>query len=431
MRILFVTNYYPPFEVGGYEQLCRDVAMRMAERGHTITVLTSDRGVERASWSDEPNVLRLLRTQPRPNSRLGTAAQFAFTRRRIETFNRQALRAVIEQFCPDVTFIWNLQGLPYELALDAELTAGVATAYWLAGYSPAEPDLFWRYWSQPPGKWAALSAVKRLLSRFAMWQMRREGKPVRPRMSHVAVVSEYMRRKGLEEGTLPPHTEVIYNGVETDVFFRPVPLPDTSAPITLLVAGRVSADKGIHVAVEAVGKLAQNCSQRDFRLVIAGNGPVEYLAHLQRLAESYGILDKLSFLGWLPRERLPELMHACHVLVLPSIYPEAFARVILEAMASGLAVVGTSVGGTGEIVKHEVTGLACAASDSADLGRQVGRLLDDPELRYDLATQAQRIVLERYSLDYMVQQLEALLGQAIAEQNTESMSLSSGRIRNG
>lgn len=413
MRILFLTNYYPPFEVGGYEQLCRDVAISMAERGHTITVLTSDRGVERANWSDDPNVLRLLRIQPRPNSRLGTAAQFAITRKRIEALNRQALCETIEQFHPNVTFIWNLQGLPYELALDAESTPRVATAYWLAGYSPAEPDLFWQYWSQPPGKRAALSAVKRLLSRFAMWQMRREGKPVRPGMCHVAVVSEYVRRKGLEEGTLPPHTEVIYNGVETDVFFRPVPLPDASPPINLLVAGRVSADKGVHVAVEAVGNLAQNRSLRDFHLIMAGSGPAEYLAHLQRLAESYGILDKLSSLGWLPREHMPSLMHTCHVLLLPTVHAEPFARVTLEAMASGLAVVGTSTGGTGEILKHEVTGLVCAASDSADLAHQVGRLLDDPELRYDLASQAQRIVLERYSLDYMVQQLEALLEQAI------------------
>jgi len=45
LRILFVSNYYPPYEVGGYEQLCRDVAMRLAERGHQIQGLTSERGV--------------------------------------------------------------------------------------------------------------------------------------------------------------------------------------------------------------------------------------------------------------------------------------------------------------------------------------------------------------------------------------------------
>ena len=46
MRILFLTNFYPPYEVGGYEQLCRDVAVRLADRGHSYAVLTSDHGVK-------------------------------------------------------------------------------------------------------------------------------------------------------------------------------------------------------------------------------------------------------------------------------------------------------------------------------------------------------------------------------------------------
>ena len=160
----------------------------------------------------------------------------------------------------------------------------MAVAYWLAGYTPAEPDLFWRYWTQPPGKRAFLESIKGVLRRAALAQMRREGKPVRPQMRHVAVVSEYMRRKGLAENTLPAHTEVIYNGVETDSFYRPVPPPDAPPPINLLLAGRVSPDKGIHVAVEAVGSLAQARPQRDFRLIIAGSGPADYLEQLQRLA---------------------------------------------------------------------------------------------------------------------------------------------------
>jgi len=128
-------------------------------------------------------------------------------------------------------------------------------AYWLAGYSPAEPDSFWRYWAQPPGQRTTLGRIKSVLRQTALAQMRREGKPVRPHMRHVAVVSKYMRHTGMAEDTLPPHTEVIYNGVETDSFYRPVPPPDAPLPINLLLAGRVSQDKGIDIAVEAVGSV--------------------------------------------------------------------------------------------------------------------------------------------------------------------------------
>lgn len=420
MRVLFLTNYYPPYEVGGYEQLCRDVAARLADRGHTVAVLTSDRGIERGAESSEPGIHRLLRIQPQPGARLGPAAQSFLTRRQTEAYNRRTFRSVVQRFRPDVQFIWNLQGLPQELALDAEAWPDVAVAYWLAGYTPAEPDSFWRYWTQQPGRRAFLGSVKRVLRCAALAQMRSEGKPVRPQMRHVAVVSDYMRRKGLAENTLPAHTEVIYNGVETDSFYRPAPSPDDPPPINLLLAGRVSPDKGIHFAVEAVGKLVQARAQRDFRLIIAGSGPADYLEKLQQLAATYGVEELVSFSGWLPRERMPDLMHRCHIFLLTAIHPEAFARVILEAMVAGMAVVGTLTGGTGELLQDGSNGLACAVEDSQDLARQVARLLDDPCLRHRLAHQGQAMVLARYTLEHMVERVEALLERAVAEQNAQS-----------
>jgi len=113
---------------------------------------------------------------------------------------------------------------------------------------------------------------------------------------------------------------------------------------------------------------------------------------------------------------MPQTLQACHILLLTSMYPEAFSRVVLEGMAAGLAVIGTLTGGTGELLQHEVNGLACAAEDSTDLAQQIGRLLDDPELRYSLARRGQETVLAQYTLDLMVERVESLLQRAIAEQ---------------
>ena len=124
MRILFVSNYYPPYEVGGYEQLCRDVALRLIERGHQIQILTSDRGAHNVGFSPDPNIHRLLRLVPDYEAKLGAGLQFFLTRRRDETHNLQSLRSVIQHFDPDVIFIWNLYGLPKAIALEAEATQG-------------------------------------------------------------------------------------------------------------------------------------------------------------------------------------------------------------------------------------------------------------------------------------------------------------------
>lgn len=421
MRVLFLTNYYPPFEVGGYEQLCRDVAMRLEARGHIVAVLTSDRGVTQSKGVDEPGIFRHLRLQPQHYARLSPVAQSFLTRRTVETQNRHAFRAVVQQWQPEVVFVWNLEGLPHELAADAEVLSGVSVAYWLAGISPAEPDAFWRYWTQPPGRRSSFRFVKRVLSRVALAQMRREGKPVSPKMQHVAVVSEYIRRKGWVEGWLPANAAVIYNGVETELFYRPVPTPDAPPPLGLLSAGRVSPDKGVHVAIEAVGILAKARPQRDFRLTVAGVGPPDYLARLQELSASNGCADLIWYTGWLPREQMPELMHQCHILLLPTVTQEPFSRVTLEGMAAGLAVIGTLTGGTGELLQDGVNALTCAAGDSAGLARQIASLLDDPELRYRLALRGQATVLEQYTLERMVDRVEDLLERAVLEQRSSGV----------
>jgi glycogen(starch) synthase len=410
MRILFLTNYYPPFEVGGYEQLCRDVAERLAGRGHMTEILTSDRGIGQNAPPLAPGVYRLLRLSPDYEARFGMGLQFFTSRRQAEAHNLRCLREVARAFEPDVIFIWNIEGLPRSIAVEAECLAGVAVVYWLAGYSPAAPCEYWRYWSSPALK-PVVRPFKSLVGKMALPMLRREGKPVRPQMRYVAAVSEYVRSKGLADGTLPAHTRVIYNGVEVQTFYRPVPV-DPGGPLCLLLAGRVSADKGVHTAVEAIGYSASELGIRTVHLTVAGSGPAAYLKELQALARRFDIEDMVTFLGWLPREEMPDLMSRCHVLLLPTVHEEPFARVVLEAMAAGLAVVGTLTGGTGELLRHEVTGLAFAAGDSRDLARQVQRLVVETGLRYRLARQGQELAMERFSLESMVDNIECFLAEA-------------------
>lgn len=413
MRILFITNYYPPYEVGGYEQLCRDVATRLADRGHTVHILTSDWGVRGNSQPAEPGIDRVLRLQPDLASRLSPALQFFLTRRQAKALNHRRFRQVAAQFAPDVIFVWNLERLPHSLAVEAEAMPNVTVAYWLAGCSPVEPDAFWRYWNQPPAVRHVTAPLKWVIRQLAVSIMRREMQHGRPQMRHVAVVSEYMRRKGIEEGTLPPHARVIYNGVEIEQFHRPVPV-QSDGQLRLLQAGRISADKGVHVAVEAVGCLVREFHVPGVHLTIAGSGPDEYLARLRRLVHEYDIQDHVTFLGWLPREEMPALMARCHVLLLPTVNQEPFARVVLEAMASGLTVVGALTGGTGELLQHEITGLAAAAGDYQDLARQIHRLAADLEFRQRLAIGGQKLVLDRFKMSRMVDHVELFLEQACA-----------------
>ncbi len=413
MRILSVSNYYPPFEVGGYEQLCRDVARRLTARGHVVAVLTSNRGREGQETDEEITVHRTLVIQPQSGLRIGPAVQSFITRPFVEAQNRRALLRLVAHFRPDVIFVWNLQGLPQELAVDAETRTQAAVAYWLAGYTPAEPDSFWKYWTAPAHGSTLLRGSKQIVAKLAVAQMRLEGKPVQPMMRHAAVVSEYMRQKCVAEDTLPADARIIYNGVELDQF---VPVQrEFDGRLRLLVAGRVSEDKGIHTAIMAVKTLVSQ-GVTGISLDIVGAGPDSYLDHLRSLIVSGGVESFVQLRDWVDRSAMPCLMANSDVLILPSVYPEALPRVALEAMAAGLVVVATPVGGTQEIVEHNISGLLFRPGDAADLAKAINRLLSEPALSARLAAEGRQRVVSRFSLDNMVDGVERLLQDAVVGQ---------------
>ena len=119
--------------------------------------------------------------------------------------------------------------------------------------------------------------------------------------------------------------------------------------------------------------------------------------------------DRVRFLGAAQRSAVPQVLAEHDVLLFPSEWNEPFARSVLEGMAAGLVVVGTTTGGTGEILVDGETGLTFAAGDAVQLAAQIQRLVVDPELRRRLAQSSRRIVRQYYTLGRMVDELEAEL----------------------
>ena len=114
---------------------------------------------------------------------------------------------------------------------------------------------------------------------------------------------------------------------------------------------------------------------------------------------------------------MTNVMHEHHILLLPTVHQEPFARVVLEGMASGLAVIAADVGGTSEIVQHGVSGLLCQPGDADGMSRCIQMLIKDVDLRAKLAKEGQRRVIESFSLEHMVDTLELFLSRAVAEDN--------------
>jgi glycosyltransferase involved in cell wall biosynthesis len=106
---------------------------------------------------------------------------------------------------------------------------------------------------------------------------------------------------------------------------------------------------------------------------------------------------------------MPEMLAKYDALVFPSEWEEPFGRMVMEAMAVGLVVIGTTTGGTGDVLVEGQTGLTFPAGDHGALARQIERLRDDRALGRRLANTAYTQVSQRFTFDRMVDEIEAFL----------------------
>ncbi|HRQ56519.1 MAG TPA: glycosyltransferase family 4 protein [Azoarcus taiwanensis] len=154
---------------------------------------------------------------------------------------------------------------------------------------------------------------------------------------------------------------------------------DPSAP-HLVVARNLEHIYGNDIALKAFAKVLEVIPGA--RLSIAGSGPE--LASLTALAEQLGVSERVSFTGRLDRDEMAALYRQADVMLNPT-RVDNMPNSVLEALASGLPVVATSVGGVPFIVEHEKTALLVPAEDEDALASETLRLLRDPELRVRLS----------------------------------------------
>lgn len=204
----------------------------------------------------------------------------------------------------------------------------------------------------------------------------------------------------------------IYNGVDSTRFHpSPVRQPISGCPFNeaglwlVGTAGRMQTVKDqtnlARAFVEALSVAPQ--LRPRLRLVMIGDGPLrqESLAIL----EAAGVAD----LAWLPGERkdIPEIMRGLDCFVLPSL-GEGISNTILEAMASGLPVIATAVGGNIELVSEGISGRLVPAADPSALAKAIVDLAQQPELAKSLGQQGRRQIEQRYSMAAMVQSYQQL-----------------------
>jgi len=232
--------------------------------------------------------------------------------------------------------------------------------------------------------------------------------------TQVLAVSESTRKFLIEQERLAPE-KVCYlpNPVDTE-FFRP-PTADerktarkswnrTSENFVIVAVGRLHPQKNFPTAIESVAGLAESVQ---WRLLFAGTGPEE--EKLRQMAREKGLTERIEFAGHVSDMR--SLLWSADALLMPSHY-EGLPVALLEAVASGLPAVASSVDGIEEILSNGETGLLAPPSDPPAFTAHLQKLAENRDLRCKLAAGGRKRIVDTFDARTVAEQLGRLYLQA-------------------
>jgi glycosyltransferase involved in cell wall biosynthesis len=239
------------------------------------------------------------------------------------------------------------------------------------------------------------------------------GKAVLKNADRVITVSkktmEYVRKLGADKSK----TSVIYNGVDIDTFHpanksesrKKLGLPKNRKII--LSVRRLVYKNGLDTLIESVPLVARN--HPDALFVVAGKGPSKKL--IEDRIKELGIEDDIKLTGFVPDNLLPVYYDAANYFVLPSASGEGLPLVLLEAMACGLPVIATTVGGTPEIIKHMKNGVLVPPRNPEAMARAISKLLSEERLGPAIGEEARRNVEDRFTWEKNLLQLQDIYSE--------------------
>ena len=399
MRVLVISDLYPPIAFGGYERSCEAVVDGLLDR-HDVMVLTSD--LRRGEAPAEPWVRRelpWLRPARRDAVRVPRAAAQA------AAVTRRALADVR----PDAVYVCNCLGTSQAAPLVA-LHAGVPVVHrlselWFAS-TLYRGDRFAGHLQPRRGARRGWTWLMRAVNRHAALRLDPQGRFA----AAVSWCSDDLRARV----TLPPMIEPIlehtihpgvartYAGLERE----PATIP------TIAYVGRLTIAKGAGLAVEALAALRDRHAI-EAQLVLAGHCEAAIGAQLDRVARRLGVAHAVHRVGQLDTPALGRLFGRAHVVLVPTVAHEAFGRVCLEAALARVPVVAARVGGIPEALYDGEHALLFSPGDVDACAVALAATLRDPVAARERAARA-FAQAERFSVERFVAGEEAFLEQAAA-----------------
>lgn len=192
---------------------------------------------------------------------------------------------------------------------------------------------------------------------------------------------------------------VIPNGVNLEKFSQLKPSSKSSDKIVLVTTSRLVEKNGVGDVIEALKLLPQSVV---FQII--GGGPLE--KSLKMRVKKLKLEERVKFIGEVKPIKIPEYLHSADFFVRPSL-SEGMGNSFIEAMAAGLPVIGTQVGGIKDFLVDGETGMVCLPNDPQSIADAINKIIDNPALREKLITNGKNLVKEKYSWDLIAEEMKS------------------------
>ncbi|HSH94206.1 MAG TPA: glycosyltransferase family 4 protein [Roseimicrobium sp.] len=220
----------------------------------------------------------------------------------------------------------------------------------------------------------------------------------------ITTVSQFMKDQMVRDGYNPALIHVLY--LPAPPTKDAVPIEDAK-PVRFVFLGRLTTQKGVEWALRSLARTADPVC-----LDIGGEGDLQ--EYLQRLTAELGLVNRVTFHGWVSQDRVQQLLRECRAVLFPSVWHEPGGTVAFEAMVNARPVIMSAVGGMPEVVKDGVNGLLVPPNDRTGLTQAMDLLAGDHGLATRLGNAGRELAAVNYTLQGHVLQLLDIYGRCIA-----------------
>ncbi len=401
LKALVVSNLFPPYFLGGAELVAYEQARQIKALGHNVQIFCGkiNNRIRQYRTTNERNIFKITRVN------LHTSDLDIYNNNFHNILIERLFRERLMYFSPDIVHFHNLAGFPFGLIDECnklKIKMVMTTHdYW--------PVCIKKTMLNDNGEVCANNdcLCPSCKSPFSLKERNAILKETLNRINHFICPSQYLANTLIKSGFSSDKISVIYNGIELSRFDNIRRRNSGDDILRLGYVGYLNRHKGIEYLLRAFSFL-QNNSKIKLNLVVSGYEE-EYISFVRTICKDLKIEKKVNFIYRIPNRKINKIYKMLDMLILASVWPENYPVSIAEAMASGIPVVASDIGGIRELVEHGRTGLLSPPKDIGKLAENIEYLTSSPQeikrmgenglnkiKNFDLTNQT-KLIIEKYN----------------------------------